>query len=203
MPLKELDVRYTRRRQRPFKLSDGEGLHLLVKPNGSKLWRLKYQARQVRDRRFTLSPHRRLGRVVWHDQRRRPPRAARTCARKWGSSLAPTARCGWRGGGGVHWGGQSPAAGRIHAAIRAEGSFGAGEGRAGFRRPRSCRFQRTAMARSSSRSVCTAYPWAPKGWARSESSGSRPAIANATFNTTGVREAPVTLDKLIPLFDQA
>lgn len=126
MPLKELDVRYTRRRQRPFKLSDGEGLHLLVKPNGSKLWRLKYQARQVRDRRFTLSPHRPLGRVVWHDQRRRPPRAARTCARKWGSSLAPTARCGWRGGGGVHWGGQSPAAGRIHAAIRAEGSFGAG-----------------------------------------------------------------------------
>jgi hypothetical protein len=42
MPLKELEVKYTHRRQQPFKLSDGGGLHLLVQPNGSKLWRLKY-----------------------------------------------------------------------------------------------------------------------------------------------------------------
>lgn len=27
----------------PYKLSDGEGLHVLVKPNGTKLWRLKYR----------------------------------------------------------------------------------------------------------------------------------------------------------------
>jgi integrase len=44
MPLKELEVRYTERRSKPFKLFDGGGLHLLVKPNGSKLWRLKYRA---------------------------------------------------------------------------------------------------------------------------------------------------------------
>ncbi|MBC9031150.1 DUF4102 domain-containing protein [Sphingomonas sp. JC676] len=43
MPLKELEVRYTQRRQRPFKLSDGGGLYLLVQPNGPKLWRLKYR----------------------------------------------------------------------------------------------------------------------------------------------------------------
>lgn len=43
MPLKELEVKYTQRRQRPFKLSDGGGLHLLVQPTGSKLWRLKYR----------------------------------------------------------------------------------------------------------------------------------------------------------------
>ena len=43
MPLKELEVRYTQRRQRPFKLSDGGGLHLLIQTNGSKLWRLKYR----------------------------------------------------------------------------------------------------------------------------------------------------------------
>nr|WP_294817247.1 integrase arm-type DNA-binding domain-containing protein [uncultured Sphingomonas sp.] len=43
MPLKELEVKYTQRRQRPFKLSDGGGLYLLVQPNGSKLWRLKYR----------------------------------------------------------------------------------------------------------------------------------------------------------------
>jgi integrase len=43
MPLKELEVRYTERRGRPFKLFDGGGLHLIVKPNGAKLWRLKYR----------------------------------------------------------------------------------------------------------------------------------------------------------------
>ena len=43
MPLKELEVKYTQRRQRPFKLSDGGGLYLLVQPSGSKLWRLKYR----------------------------------------------------------------------------------------------------------------------------------------------------------------
>ncbi|MCW4460876.1 Arm DNA-binding domain-containing protein [Sphingomonas sp. BT-65] len=43
MPLKDLEVKYTQRRQRPFKLSDGGGLHLLVQPSGSKLWRLKYR----------------------------------------------------------------------------------------------------------------------------------------------------------------
>jgi hypothetical protein len=26
-----------------FKLSDGAGLHLLIKPNGSKLWRFRYR----------------------------------------------------------------------------------------------------------------------------------------------------------------
>jgi integrase len=43
MPLKELEVKYATKRQRPYKLSDGGGLHLLVQPNGSKLWRLKYR----------------------------------------------------------------------------------------------------------------------------------------------------------------
>ena len=43
MALKDLEVKYATKRQRPYKLSDGEGLHLLVQPNGSKLWRLKYR----------------------------------------------------------------------------------------------------------------------------------------------------------------
>lgn len=43
MPLKELEVKYAGKRQKPYKLSDGGGLHLLVQPNGSKLWRLKYR----------------------------------------------------------------------------------------------------------------------------------------------------------------
>lgn len=43
MPLKELEVKYASKRQRPYKLTDGGGLHLLVQPSGSKLWRLKYR----------------------------------------------------------------------------------------------------------------------------------------------------------------
>src|SRR5208282_3693576 len=29
--------------EKPYKLADGEGLHLLVQPNGSKLWRFRYR----------------------------------------------------------------------------------------------------------------------------------------------------------------
>ena len=43
MPLKQLTVTNAKPIEKPYKLSDGNGLHLLVKPNGSKLWRLKYR----------------------------------------------------------------------------------------------------------------------------------------------------------------
>ena len=43
MALKDMEVRYTTKRGKDYKLADGEGLHLLVRPNGSKLWRMKYR----------------------------------------------------------------------------------------------------------------------------------------------------------------
>lgn len=43
MALKELEVRYVTKRQKDYKLADGEGLYVLVRPNGSKLWRLEYR----------------------------------------------------------------------------------------------------------------------------------------------------------------
>jgi hypothetical protein len=43
MALKELEARYATKRPRDYKLADGGGLYLLVRPNGSKLWRLKYR----------------------------------------------------------------------------------------------------------------------------------------------------------------
>ncbi len=43
MALKELEVRYATKRAKDYKLTDGEGLYLLVRPNGSKLWRMKYR----------------------------------------------------------------------------------------------------------------------------------------------------------------
>lgn len=36
-------IRSTRPRVKPYKLADGEGLTLLVNPNGSKLWRFRYR----------------------------------------------------------------------------------------------------------------------------------------------------------------
>ena len=43
MPLTELEAKYAKRRDRSYKLADGGGLFLLIQPNGSKLWRMKYR----------------------------------------------------------------------------------------------------------------------------------------------------------------
>ena len=43
MPLTHFDIQNAKPADKPFKLSDGGGLFLLVQPNGSKLWRLKYR----------------------------------------------------------------------------------------------------------------------------------------------------------------
>lgn len=43
MPLTDLEIRNASPRDKQYKLTDGAGLYLLVKPNGSKYWRLKYR----------------------------------------------------------------------------------------------------------------------------------------------------------------
>ena len=43
MPLKDVMVRKAKASPRPRKLSDGGGLHVLIQPTGSKLWRLAYR----------------------------------------------------------------------------------------------------------------------------------------------------------------
>ncbi len=43
MPLKDVSVRNAKAGPRPQKLSDGGGLHVLIQPTGSKLWRLAYR----------------------------------------------------------------------------------------------------------------------------------------------------------------
>lgn len=43
MPLSSLAVQNARPKEKPYKLSDGDGLHLHVQPNGKKLWRLRYR----------------------------------------------------------------------------------------------------------------------------------------------------------------
>ncbi|UYP66714.1 integrase arm-type DNA-binding domain-containing protein [Thalassobacter stenotrophicus] len=43
MPLSDIQVRNLKPREKPYKASDFEGLFVLVKTNGSKLWQLKYR----------------------------------------------------------------------------------------------------------------------------------------------------------------
>ena len=43
MPLTDAAARNAKGREKPYKLADGKGLFLLVKPEGGRYWRLKYQ----------------------------------------------------------------------------------------------------------------------------------------------------------------
>ena len=43
LPLSELQVRNAKPKDKEYKLSDGQGLYLLVTPSGGKLWRMKYR----------------------------------------------------------------------------------------------------------------------------------------------------------------
>lgn len=42
MPLTVLQVQKAKPKEKPYKLSDGQGLYLLVEPSGRKYWRMKY-----------------------------------------------------------------------------------------------------------------------------------------------------------------
>ncbi|MEP7209847.1 MAG: integrase arm-type DNA-binding domain-containing protein, partial [Alphaproteobacteria bacterium] len=43
MSMSDAKARSLKPRARPYKTSDGEGLHMLVKPNGARLWRFSYR----------------------------------------------------------------------------------------------------------------------------------------------------------------
>ena len=42
MYLSNLAITKARPKEKAYKLSDGAGLHLLIEPSGSKLWRFRY-----------------------------------------------------------------------------------------------------------------------------------------------------------------
>ncbi|WP_422529323.1 Arm DNA-binding domain-containing protein [Serratia fonticola] len=106
MSLNETAIRNTKPRSKAFKMGDCAGLYLLVKPNGSKLWYLKYrhdgkekklafgayptislaQARKLRDNsRAELAQCNDPGRIRRHEKQ----------ARKLGVTLEEIART-WR-----------------------------------------------------------------------------------------------------------
>lgn len=49
MKLTDAQIRNAKPRDKQFKLTDGQGMYLLVKPNGSKLWRLEYSLNNKRN----------------------------------------------------------------------------------------------------------------------------------------------------------
>ena len=83
MPLTEIAIKKIEATDKPFKLSDGGGLFLLVQPNGAKYWRLKYR---FAGKEKTLS----LG--VYPETSLRKAREGRTEARKLlGDGVDPSA----------------------------------------------------------------------------------------------------------------
>ncbi len=56
MPLSHFDIQNAKPEAKPYKLADGGGLFLLIQPNGSKLWRLKYRHRGV-ERALSFGPY--------------------------------------------------------------------------------------------------------------------------------------------------
>ena len=43
MSLTSVAIENAKRRAKPYSIADGDGLHLLITPNGRKLWRLRYR----------------------------------------------------------------------------------------------------------------------------------------------------------------
>ncbi|EKN3413257.1 DUF4102 domain-containing protein, partial [Yersinia enterocolitica] len=43
MPLSDIQIRRAKPQEKAYTLSDGQGLSLLIEPNGSKGWRFRYR----------------------------------------------------------------------------------------------------------------------------------------------------------------
>src|SRR3546814_8536341 len=56
MALTDTAVRNAKPKSKPYKITEGQGLYLLVNPGGSKLWRVKYRLNGV-ERKLALGPY--------------------------------------------------------------------------------------------------------------------------------------------------
>lgn len=60
-PLSDAKCDAARPKEKPYKLSDGQGLYLLVKTNGSKVWRMKYHRPNGKENTLTFGEYGRQG----------------------------------------------------------------------------------------------------------------------------------------------
>lgn len=101
MALTDMAIRNAKPKGKPYKVTDSQGLYLLVNPQGSKLWRLKYRINGV-ERKLALG--------AYPDIKLAEARAARDTARKQvGQAVDPNA---------------AKRQARIEASIRAGNTFG-------------------------------------------------------------------------------
>ncbi|EJL5626535.1 integrase arm-type DNA-binding domain-containing protein [Salmonella enterica] len=56
MALTDTAIRKTKPTEKPFKLADSSGLYLLIKPNGSKLWYMKYRI-DGKEKKLSFGPY--------------------------------------------------------------------------------------------------------------------------------------------------
>ena len=56
MALTDIEVRNAAPRERDFKMGDTGGLYILVRSNGSKLWRMKYRS-DGREQKLSFGPY--------------------------------------------------------------------------------------------------------------------------------------------------
>lgn len=73
LPLSELQIKNAKHKAKPYTIFDGGGLYLLVKPNKTKVWRLKYRI-NGKERLMTIGLHEDVGlkeaRQIREDARR-------------------------------------------------------------------------------------------------------------------------------------
>ena len=68
MPLTDMQARKAKPTEHPYKLADGGGLFLMVQPNGSKLWRMKYR-HEGREKLFSFGSYPELGIATAREKR--------------------------------------------------------------------------------------------------------------------------------------
>ncbi|KAF0783460.1 integrase, partial [Salmonella enterica subsp. enterica serovar Worthington str. BCH-3008] len=57
MPLTDTAIRKIKPTEKSFKITDSSGLYLLIKPNGSKLWYMKYRIDE-KEKKLAFGPMR-------------------------------------------------------------------------------------------------------------------------------------------------
>lgn len=56
MPLTDTECRTAKPKEKPYKLTDGNGLYLEVKPNGVKAWRYRFELNDGTSRKERAAP---------------------------------------------------------------------------------------------------------------------------------------------------
>lgn len=60
-PLTDVKIRSAKPRERPYKLQDGQGLYLEVRPSGAKIWRYRYWMTSEKDGIYTIGEYPQVG----------------------------------------------------------------------------------------------------------------------------------------------